>query len=196
MSKQQVFSLNLLALASLLNSLVFQVDAASLIPKAITGDSTIISGGFEIQTAATPSRISPIGTTPQTSIAPFTPTDENLIFNTTVHQGESASLGWIFYFTLDGSTVFDGFAKTISVFFTPPGDTEKIVFSVSVGPNDDPLSDFCGFWPGYWIAGAIPSDDVGMYNARWSVEFDQSTQPDAPLSRIRAVSPCLSTAKL
>ncbi|KAJ7276604.1 hypothetical protein C8J57DRAFT_1583734 [Mycena rebaudengoi] len=176
-----MFSRSFIALASLLSSLVFQVDAGSLIRKAI--DSTIISGDFEIQTPATSSRISSIGASSQTSVAPFTPTAENLIVNTTVPQGEPALLGWIFSGTLDGSVVFDGFAKNISVFYTPPGSDEKFVFGTIVGPDDDdPRLDFCGFFPGDWAAGVMPSDDLGTYKARWTVEFGQSTQPDAPVS--------------
>ncbi|KAJ7276606.1 hypothetical protein C8J57DRAFT_1223346 [Mycena rebaudengoi] len=180
-----MFSRNFIALASLLSSLVIQVDAGSLIPKAaVTGGFTgsfgpkVISGDFEIQSSATPSRISPIGTSAQTSIAPFPPTAENLIFNTTVPQGEPALLGWIFSGTFDGSIVFDRFARNITVFYTPPAGTEQFVFSLF---NIPPDIGFCGFFPGVFFAGILDSNDLGTYNARWIVEFGQSTQPDVPV---------------
>jgi hypothetical protein len=129
MNMQQMFSRNFIALASLLSSLVFQVDARSLIPKAIPDGPTIVtSGDFEIQTPATLSRILPIGASAQTNIVPFNPTAANLIVNTTVPQGTPAALGWIFDGTLDGSIVFDGFAKNITMFATFPGQAEEFIF--------------------------------------------------------------------
>ncbi|KAJ7275695.1 hypothetical protein C8J57DRAFT_225610 [Mycena rebaudengoi] len=175
-----MFSRNFIALASLLSSFVFQVDAGSLIPKAIAGDFTITAGDFEIQTFVSPSRILPIVASAQTSAAPWTPTAENLIVNTTVPQGEPALFGWIFPSEEgieDGTAVLDGFAKIIAVFFTPPGGTEQFVFSLSVGPD----TGLCGIITGFGIAAVSDSNDLGTYNARWIVEFGQSTQPYAPV---------------
>ncbi|KAJ7244095.1 hypothetical protein C8J57DRAFT_1556100 [Mycena rebaudengoi] len=179
-----MFSSNFIALASLLSLLVFQVDAGSLIPKAITRGYTIISSDkFEIQTPATPSRISPIGTSAQTSIAPFNPTAPNLIVNTTVPQGTQAELGWIFDGIPNSGVVFDGFAKNITVYFTAPGQDEEFIFSFSNEPSpDDPRFDFCGYFPGLWLYVPIDSDVLGTYKGRWVVKFGQSTQPDAPVS--------------
>jgi hypothetical protein len=125
MNMQQMFSRNFIALASLLSSLVFQVDAGSLIPKGIPGAFTITAGDFEIQTSTTPGHISPMVTSAQTSTVPWIPTAYNLIFNTTVPQGTLAQLGWRDYGPSDGTTIFDGYARNVTIFFTPPGGTEQ-----------------------------------------------------------------------
>ncbi|KAJ7275714.1 hypothetical protein C8J57DRAFT_1311491 [Mycena rebaudengoi] len=176
---QQMFPRTFIALASLLSSFVFQVDAGSPIPKAIAGNFEITAGDFEIQTFTTPGRMSPSA---QTSTAPFNPTAANLIVNNTVPQGTPAAFGWIFDGTLDGSIVFDGFAKNITMLATFPGQAEEFIFGISNGPDpDDPRFDFCGYISGFWAAAVIRSDDLGTYKGRWVVEFGQSTQPDAPV---------------
>jgi hypothetical protein len=50
--------------------------------------------------------------------------------NTTVPQGDFALLGWIFASVGDNTdpAVFDGFAKKITVLYTPPGGVEEFVF--------------------------------------------------------------------
>jgi hypothetical protein len=64
-------------------------------------------------------------TSTQTSTAPWTPTAENLIFNTTVLQGMPSALGWLENGPLNGTIIFDGYARNVSIFFTPLGGTEK-----------------------------------------------------------------------
>ncbi|KAJ7276605.1 hypothetical protein C8J57DRAFT_1466103 [Mycena rebaudengoi] len=181
-----MFSRNFIALASLiLSSLVIRVDAGTLIPKAISGSRTgsfipkIISNGkFEIKTIAPPGGISRIVTSAQTSIAAWVPTAANLIVTTgTVFQGELAKVGWIWEGIPDGSVLFDGFEKNITAFYTPPGGTEEVLWSTSVGPD----TNLCGIFPGFGFSVALDSNDLGTYKARWIVEFGQSTQPDAPV---------------
>ncbi|KAJ7275686.1 hypothetical protein C8J57DRAFT_1223848 [Mycena rebaudengoi] len=180
-----MFSRNLIALTFLiLSALVFQVDAGSLIPKVTAADFTgvkVIAGDkLEIQTSAAPDRISPILTSAQTSIAPWTPLAENLIVNTTVPQGETAQVGWRFSDAdgaAKGDVVHDGFAKNITMFVTPPGSTEEVLFGLEVNPD----THLCGILSGvgFWLF--VDATDLGTYKARWNVEFGQSTQPDAPI---------------
>ncbi|KAJ7275716.1 hypothetical protein C8J57DRAFT_1589810, partial [Mycena rebaudengoi] len=180
MNMQQMFSRNFIALASLLSSLVFQVDAATLIPKAIPGGHTITAGDFEIRTFASPSSISPTVTSAQTSAAPWTPTAANLIFNASVPQGEQAQIGWIYPSEgdiKDGTTVHDGYARDVNWFFTPPGGTEQFLGGIFFGPE----TFLCGVFSGFGIAAVLNVNDLGTYKARWTVEFGQSTQPDAPV---------------
>ncbi|KAJ7244088.1 hypothetical protein C8J57DRAFT_1243204 [Mycena rebaudengoi] len=154
------------------------------------GHTLVTFGDFKIQTAATPSRISPIGTSAQTSTAPWTPTAENLIFNTTVPQGTFAALGWIFDGIYDGNYVLDGFAKNITVYYTVPGQDEEPVFSLSNEPSpDDPRFDFCGYFPGLWLYVPMDSDILGtrggvsslgkapsqMHPLAWPLSFDSTT---------------------
>ncbi|KAJ7275694.1 hypothetical protein C8J57DRAFT_1589762 [Mycena rebaudengoi] len=180
-----MFSRNFIALASLiLSPLVFRVDAGSLISKVITGGRAgsfipkiIASDKFEIQTIVPPRGRSTIVTSVQTSTAPWTPTAKSLIVNTTVPQGEPAQLGWVFESIGDGPVVFDGFKKNVSVFYTPPAGTEQFIFGLSFGPD----TGLCGNINGFGIAAVLDSNDLGTYNARWIVEFGQSTQPYAPV---------------
>ncbi|KAJ7238726.1 hypothetical protein C8J57DRAFT_1246419 [Mycena rebaudengoi] len=63
------------------------------------------------------------GFTAQTSTAPWTPTAENLVVKTTAPQGEPSIVGWIFPSvdgTDDGTPIFDGFVRKISIFFKLP----------------------------------------------------------------------------
>ncbi|KAJ7906450.1 hypothetical protein B0H13DRAFT_1880606 [Mycena leptocephala] len=40
---------------------------------------------------------------------------------------------------------------------------------------------FCGFFPGFGLAGVLDSSVLGTYTGRWIVEFGESTQPYAPV---------------
>ncbi|KAJ7281818.1 hypothetical protein C8J57DRAFT_1219629 [Mycena rebaudengoi] len=191
-NKQPMLSRNFIAFASLLSSLVFQVDAGSLLPKAVIGDFTasfgprVIAGDFEVQSSATPSRISPIGTSAH-SIAPWAPLDENIVFNAPVPQDEFAEVGWFFdgHGAEDGTIVFDGWAKNITVYYTPPSGIEEWVFSLWA----DASVGLCGIKNGLRVVIPLDSTELGTYNARWHIEFGQSTQPDEPLDEFSGCGP-------
>ncbi len=102
-------------------SLALQAHAGPSVPKVIAGDFELI------QTTVPSSRLLANAKIP--TVGPFVPSEANLIVNTTVPQGEFADLGWVFPSVgNDTEPVFDGFAKNISVFFTPPGGVEQFVF--------------------------------------------------------------------
>ncbi|KAJ6452442.1 hypothetical protein C8R45DRAFT_1040662 [Mycena sanguinolenta] len=136
-----------------------------------------------------------IRATPTTG--PFVPTADNLIFNTTVPQGVNAVLGWVDTI-IPGvppfENVFDGSAKNITMFYTPPGGVEKPLIGFFSGPS----TGFCGVTPGSSSETFIDSSVLGTYECdlgyvmcplltesrytgRWVVEFGQSTDPDAPI---------------
>ncbi|KAJ6494195.1 hypothetical protein C8R45DRAFT_987555 [Mycena sanguinolenta] len=154
-------------------ALALQVGAKPLSPLIVKGDFDLIQGN----TAFTPGRLATADDIPTTG--PFDPKGANLIANTTVPQGTFADLGWQFDSVeglAPGTTVFDGSAFNISVFYTPPGDVEIALFSFFTGPPD-----FCGFSSGGFFEAVLPSDVLGTYAGRWLVEYGQSTQPDAPV---------------
>lgn len=66
--------------------------------------------------------------TPPT-VGPFVPSADNLIANTPATQGEFGTLGWIFPSEggNTGHNVFDGFAKNITILYTPPDGVERLV---------------------------------------------------------------------
>ncbi|KAJ7617338.1 hypothetical protein FB45DRAFT_1034630 [Roridomyces roridus] len=163
---------NLAKLAVLAASLALQVCAALPAPKITVGD-------FEVVQGKSPVSIVHRRQTPPT-VGPFVPTAANLIFNTTVPQGTFADLGWKFNDVGDDSdpAVFDGFAKNISVFYTPPGEEEQFIFGIESG--FDPET-FCGFFPGDFAEGVLPSNTLGTYKGRWTVEFGTSADPSAPV---------------
>ncbi|KAJ6492096.1 hypothetical protein C8R45DRAFT_990393, partial [Mycena sanguinolenta] len=95
---------------------------------------------------------------------PFVPTAANIISNTTVPLGEAAVFGWVYDSVPnvpESSPVFDGFAKNISAWFTPPGGKELLIFTnIVVGPFS---SDFCGIYSGSSVVGFLPSQVLGTY---------------------------------
>ncbi|KAJ6540719.1 hypothetical protein B0H19DRAFT_1078120 [Mycena capillaripes] len=143
-------------------------------PKITAGDFELIQG-----TPAAPSRLLANADLP--TVGPFIPSAANLIVNTTVSQGEIADLGWIFASVGDNTdpAVFDGFAKNISVFYTPPGDVEHIANGPDIAPPGG--EGFCGFFPGFFLEALLDSSVLGTYTGRWIVEFGESTQPYAPI---------------
>ncbi|KAJ6479113.1 hypothetical protein C8R45DRAFT_359113 [Mycena sanguinolenta] len=155
-------------------ALALQACAGPAFPHITKGNVGVIQGSIA---ATAPS---PLGTPP--TIGPFVPTAANLLVNTTVPQGTDAEVGWIFD-TVPGvapfATVYDGSAYNISVFYTPPGGDEEFVFGLLSGPD---TTGFCGIFSGFWLAGVIDSSVLGTYAARWTIEYGQSTQPDAPVS--------------
>ncbi|KAJ7028220.1 hypothetical protein C8F04DRAFT_1291378 [Mycena alexandri] len=156
--------------------------STSLALQARAGPSFKVNAGdFELIQASTaaPSRLLTNADTP--TVGPFVPSAYNLIVNTTVPQGEFADLGWRFAPVGDNTdpAVFDGFAKNISVFYTPPGGVEHIENGPDIGPPGGP--GFCGFFPGFWIEGVLDSSILGTYTGRWLVEFGESIQPYAPV---------------
>ncbi|KAJ7704038.1 hypothetical protein B0H17DRAFT_1326743 [Mycena rosella] len=157
-------------------SLALQVRAGPSFPKVNAGDFELIQA-----TTTAPSRLLANADIP--TVGPFVPSADNLIVNTTVPQGEFADLGWIFASVGDNTdpAVFDGFAKNITVLYTPPGGVEQFVFGIITGPEIAGGDGFCGFFPGFWIEGVLDSSDLGTYTGRWIVEFGESTQPDAPV---------------
>ncbi|KAJ7246957.1 hypothetical protein C8J57DRAFT_1724631 [Mycena rebaudengoi] len=159
-------------------SLALQACAGPSFPRVTVGDFELIQA-----TTAAPSRLLANAKLP--TVGPFVPSADNLIVNTTVPQGEFASLGWIFESVGDNSdpAVFDGSFHNVTVLYTPPGGVETFIFGIDSGP-DTPQPDgvgFCGFFPGFWVTGVLSSSDLGTYTGRWIVEFGQSTQPDAPV---------------
>jgi hypothetical protein len=54
---------------------------------------------------------------------------DNLIVNPPATQGGFGTLGWIFPSEGDrtGHNVFDGFAKNITILYTPPGGVELLI---------------------------------------------------------------------
>ncbi|KAF7340567.1 hypothetical protein MSAN_02128200 [Mycena sanguinolenta] len=117
-------------------------------------------------------------TTPTTD--PFYPTAANLVFNTTVPQGVRAVLGWtdtIIPGIPPSTNVFDGSARNLTMFYTPPGGVETYRGGFFNGPR----TDFCGVTPGATFMAYIDSSVLGTYTGRWVVEFGQSTDPDAPV---------------
>ncbi|KAJ7906451.1 hypothetical protein B0H13DRAFT_1880607 [Mycena leptocephala] len=159
-------------LVLLSTSLALQACAGPSFPKVTAGAFKLIQA-----TTAVPSRLSTNADIP--TVGPFVPSADNLIVNTTVPQGEFADLGWIFASVGDNSdpAVFDGFAKNISILYTPPGGVEHIESGPGIGGGDG----FCGFFPGFWIEGVLDSSVLGTYTGRWIVEFGESTQPYAPV---------------
>ncbi|KAJ7233109.1 hypothetical protein C8J57DRAFT_170420 [Mycena rebaudengoi] len=115
-----------------LRLLVFQVSTtATSVPELTLGD-------FLVHSTLPLDYFDGTITGGQTTTVPWAPTDENLIVNITITQGEPAYVGWTFPSvegTPDGGTIFDGFAKNITVFYTPPTGSEKMVFSYSNGPR-------------------------------------------------------------
>ncbi|KAJ7261875.1 hypothetical protein C8J57DRAFT_459537 [Mycena rebaudengoi] len=173
MFSRSVYKLTFLVL----RLLVFQVSTtATSVPELTLGD-------FLVHSTLPLDYFDGTITGGQTTTVPWAPTDENLIVNITITQGEPAYVGWTFPSvegTPDGGTIFDGFAKNITVFYTPPTGSEKMVFSYSTGPD---TTNFCGMLSGLALSGLIGSDDLefGTYEARWIVEFGQSIEPDAPI---------------
>ncbi|KAJ6479101.1 hypothetical protein C8R45DRAFT_1156718, partial [Mycena sanguinolenta] len=151
-------------------------NSESWTPRITKGDVGVIQGR-----AAAPSALP--ATTPTTG--PFVSTEANLIVNTTVPEGTDTNVGWMFD-TVEGAPpptpVFDGSAYNISTFYTPPGGVEEIW----TGPDS---TDFCGIWSGFWIAGVIDSSVLGTYAARWTIQYGQSTQPDAPVDPTSGCGP-------
>ncbi|KAJ7930931.1 hypothetical protein B0H13DRAFT_2309238 [Mycena leptocephala] len=156
----------------LTTSLALQVCAGASFPKVTAGDFELIQS-----TTAAPSRLRANADIP--TVGPFVPSADNLIVNTTVPQGEFAGLGWAFpsVGNISGSAVFDGFAKNITVLYTPPGGVEHI----ATGPAIDAGDAFCGFVPRFAVEGVLDSSVLGTYTGRWIVKFGESTQPDAPV---------------
>ncbi|KAJ6479119.1 hypothetical protein C8R45DRAFT_933898 [Mycena sanguinolenta] len=60
--------------------------------------------------------------------------------------------------------------------------------AVDTGPD---TTDFCGIFSGYWVEGVIDSSVLGTYAARWTIEYGQSTQPDAPVDPTSGCGPDL-----
>ncbi|KAJ6506854.1 hypothetical protein C8R45DRAFT_1090525 [Mycena sanguinolenta] len=151
-------------------ALALQARAGPAFPLITKGDFNIIQGSTG---ATAPSTLL---ATPLT-VGPLVPTEANLIMNTTVPQGTPANVGWIFN-TVQGvapfTTVYDGSAYNISGFYTPPGGVETI----ETGPD---VTGFCGFFSGFWLEAVLDSLVLGTYAARWTVDYGQSTQPDAPV---------------
>ncbi|KAJ7915231.1 hypothetical protein B0H13DRAFT_1872324 [Mycena leptocephala] len=54
-----------------------------------------------------------------------------------------------------------------------------IIYSIESGPSGG--DGFCGFFPGFGLAGVLDSSVLGTYTGRWIVEFGESTQPYAPV---------------
>ncbi|KAF8148951.1 hypothetical protein K438DRAFT_1866687 [Mycena galopus ATCC 62051] len=137
------------------------------------GDFGLIQG---LTTALTRLRANIHINTPPT-VGPFVPSADNLIVKAPATQGEVATLGWIFPSGENkiGKNVFDGFAKNITVLYTPPGGVEHIVMGLLAGPEQG----LCGFAPGSSAYGFLNSSVPGTYTGRWIVEFGQSTRPDA-----------------
>jgi hypothetical protein len=111
----------------------FVLLATSLALQACAGPSfpKVTAGNFELiqSTTAAPSRLRANADIP--TVGPFVPSADNLIVNSTVPQGGFAGLGWAFpsVGNISGSAVFDGFAKNITVLYTPPGGVEQFVFT-------------------------------------------------------------------
>jgi hypothetical protein len=106
-----------------LGSVALQVKAAAL--QLVNTDLVSVTAGkFPIQSASTPSRLSSTVSLNTASI-PWAPTEENLVVNTTVVQGETAFLGWIFTPT-EGDFFFDGFSKNISITYTSPSGGDEV----------------------------------------------------------------------
>jgi hypothetical protein len=131
MNKQPMLSRTFIALASLLSSLVFQVNAGS--QAGATGSFQLFSGNFEVQTSVIPSHVSPIGTV-AARIAPWAPADENIIFVAPVSDGDipgRAIVGWTFPPNGQevGTPSLDGWARNITLYYTPPSGIEEWVFT-------------------------------------------------------------------
>ncbi|KAJ6479145.1 hypothetical protein C8R45DRAFT_933922 [Mycena sanguinolenta] len=166
-------------------ALALQARAGPAFPHITKGDLEIVQGN----TAAPDPLLATAADIPTTG--PFVPTADNLIVNTTVPQGVNAALGWIDS-TVAGvapfSPVFDGSSYNISVFYTPPGGVE----TSDTGPD---TTDFCGIFSGYWTYGVMDSSVLGTYArgftyaARWTIEYGQSTQPDAPVDPTSGCGP-------
>ncbi|KAJ7237043.1 hypothetical protein B0H12DRAFT_1238355 [Mycena haematopus] len=154
-------------------ALALQACAAAPFPQVTAGDFELIHA-----TTAVPNRLLASEDTP--TIGPFVPSAANLIVNATVPQGVPADLGWIFASVGNNSdtAAFDGFAKNITILYTPPGGVEHLAFGPGIGNADG----FCGIFPGFWLKGALDSSVLGTYTGRWLVEFGESTQPDAPVN--------------
>ncbi|KAJ6452431.1 hypothetical protein C8R45DRAFT_1223487 [Mycena sanguinolenta] len=174
-------SLSKIALLS--TALALQARAGPAFPQITKGDFGIIQGN----TAASNPLLATAGDIPTTG--PFVPTADNLIVNTTVPQNVNAALGWIFD-SVPGVTpyfpVFDGSAYNVTVFYTPPGGVETWIFGIDTGPD---TTDFCGIFSGYWVYGVMDSSVLGTYGARWTIEYGQSTQPDAPVDPTSGCGP-------
>ncbi|KAJ7460018.1 hypothetical protein B0H11DRAFT_2058530 [Mycena galericulata] len=162
----------------LCTSLALQAHARPWFPD-VTGDFGLIQG---LTAALTRLR----GNTPPT-VGPFVPSADNLIVNPPATQGEFGALGWMFQSEGDknGHNVFDGFAKNITILYTPPGGVERFLMGLSSGPDHG----LCGFAPGSSMQGYLNSSVLGTYTGRWIVEFGQSTQPDAPVNPATGCGP-------
>ncbi|KAJ7747923.1 hypothetical protein DFH07DRAFT_830574 [Mycena maculata] len=165
----------------LCTSLAFQAHARPWFPTVAAGDFGLIQG----LTAAL-ARLRANTNTPPT-VGPFVPSADNLIVNTPATQGEFGTLGWTFPSEGReiGRNVFDGFAKNITVLYTPPDGVERLLIGLLSGPDQG----LCGFAPGSSASGVLDSSVLGTYTGRWIVAFGQSTQPDAPVDPATGCGP-------
>ncbi|KAJ7806796.1 hypothetical protein B0H14DRAFT_3882256 [Mycena olivaceomarginata] len=159
---------NLANLVLLSTALSVQARASASFPKVTAGDFQLIQ-----TTTAAPSRL--LANADMPTVPPFVPSADNLIVNTTVPQGEFADLGFIFPSVGDNTdpAVFDGSFINLTVLYTPPGGVETI--------DSGPETEFCGFFPEFFVEGVLDASVLGTYTGRWIVEFGESTQPDAPV---------------
>ncbi|KAJ7196278.1 hypothetical protein GGX14DRAFT_575093 [Mycena pura] len=137
----------------------------------------VIAGAYELaQTVVAPGLAHGLWPhIPTPTVPPFVPSEDNLIVNTTVPQGERAHLGWTFPLMglSPGTAVHDGSALAVAMFYTAPGDVERRIFRLVTG--------LCGFATGSSSRAFVDASAIGTYTGRWKVEFGQSTQPDAPV---------------
>ncbi|KAJ7237046.1 hypothetical protein B0H12DRAFT_1238358 [Mycena haematopus] len=160
-------------------ALTLQARAGPSFPKVTAGDFELIHAATTVSSRSVTDNIPTIG--------PFVPTAANLIFNTTVPQGGTANIGWIFPSV--GNNIlaeFDGFAKNITILFTPRATSSWIG---PFGPGVNSTDGFCGIYPGYFLEGFLPTSVLGTYQGRWIVEYGESTRPHAPVDPMSGCGP-------
>ncbi|KAJ7612623.1 hypothetical protein FB45DRAFT_939421 [Roridomyces roridus] len=119
------------------------------------------------------------------TVGPFRPSPANLIVNKTVTQGDFADLGIQFPVEGDAQIAFDGFAKNITVFETPPGGDEEFIFGLESGPD----TNLCGFFPGLFFEALLDTSVLGTYQGRWVFEIGESEDHRAAVNATTGCGP-------